>query len=88
MIWVNLPSTCADLRLTFPLLALFDDGFIDHLFEVVEQTRDHPDDDFNYAVIKFIVSAIYLRTDIWTHYSCSSPSMSSLCSQPYPKPLV
>jgi hypothetical protein len=33
----------------------FDDEFIDHLFELVETTRDQQDEDLNYAVIKLIV---------------------------------
>ncbi|KAH8080706.1 hypothetical protein BXZ70DRAFT_960074 [Cristinia sonorae] len=37
-------------------LQLFDDQFIDYLFDLVEATRDHPDEAFNYAVIKFIVA--------------------------------
>lgn len=36
-------------------LAQFDDHFIDHLFEMVEVTRDQQDERLNYAVIKLIV---------------------------------
>ena len=36
-------------------LAQFDDRFIDHLFEMVEVTRDQQDERLNYAVIKLIV---------------------------------
>lgn len=35
---------------------VFDDLFIEYLFDLVEQTRDNPDDTFNYAIIKLIVS--------------------------------
>ncbi len=34
---------------------IFDDTFIEYLFELVEQTRSHSDETFNYAVIKLIV---------------------------------
>lgn len=37
-------------------LLVFRDSFIDHLFELVEQTRFLPDETFNYSVIKLIVS--------------------------------
>ncbi|KAI0087189.1 hypothetical protein BDY19DRAFT_893658 [Irpex rosettiformis] len=45
---VQKPSL-ADLR-------IFDDLFIEYLFDVVEWTRDSPDDTFNYTVIKLIVA--------------------------------
>ena len=35
---------------------VFNDSFIDHLLELVEQTRFLRDETFNYSVIKFIVS--------------------------------
>ena len=34
---------------------VFDDMFIEHLFDLVEQTRNQYDETFNYAVIKLIV---------------------------------
>ncbi|EEB93883.1 hypothetical protein MPER_07405, partial [Moniliophthora perniciosa FA553] len=37
-------------------LGVFDDGFIDYLFDLVEQTRHMQDDSFNYSVIKLIVA--------------------------------
>lgn len=37
-------------------LEIFHDSFIDHLFDLVEQTRHMHDDSFNYSVIKLIVS--------------------------------
>lgn len=37
-------------------IGVFNDSFIDHLFELVEQTRFMPDETFNYSVIKLIVS--------------------------------
>jgi hypothetical protein len=42
--------------LTVSLLEIFDDAFIDYLFELVEQTRYMHDDTFNYSVIRLIVS--------------------------------
>lgn len=40
-----------------PMLGMFNDDFIDHLFDLVEQTRGMHDETFNYSVIKLIVSA-------------------------------
>ena len=37
-------------------VGMFDDSFIDYLFDLVEQTRDMQDETFNYSVIKLIVS--------------------------------
>lgn len=34
---------------------MFNDDFIDHLFDLVEQTREMHDETFNYSVIKLIV---------------------------------
>lgn len=36
-------------------LGMFNDDFIDHLFDLVEQTREMHDETFNYSVIKLIV---------------------------------
>lgn len=36
---------------------MFEDSFVDHLFNLVEQTRDVQDETFNYSVIKLIVSS-------------------------------
>jgi hypothetical protein len=38
---------------------IFDDSFIDHLFDLVEQTRGMQDETFNYSVIKLIVSVVF-----------------------------
>jgi len=38
-----------------PTKGVFDDDFIDQLFDLVEQTRNMQDDTFNYSVIKLIV---------------------------------
>lgn len=37
------------------LTGIFDDQFIDCLFDLVEQTRGMHDETFNYSVIKLIV---------------------------------
>ena len=42
------------------LTGIFDDLFIDHLFDLVEQTRGYEDESFNYAVIKLIVRLLCL----------------------------
>ncbi len=46
---------------------VFDDLFIEYLFDLVEQTRGNEDETFNYAVIKLIVRR-----------SCSLYNISSL----------
>lgn len=35
---------------------IFDDKFIDYLFDLIEQTRGMQDETLNYSVIKLIVS--------------------------------
>ena len=39
---------------------IFEDSFIDHLFDLVEQTRSMQDETFNYSVIKLIVSILFI----------------------------
>ncbi|WWD21978.1 hypothetical protein CI109_106466 [Kwoniella shandongensis] len=59
---LRLPATnlmyevCRVQKLTANELAQFDDIFIDHLFDLVETTRDQQDERLNYAVIKLIVA--------------------------------
>jgi hypothetical protein len=59
---LRLPATnlmyevCRVQKLDSTELSQFDDGFIDHLFELVEVTRDQQDERLNYAVIKLIVA--------------------------------
>ena len=47
---------CRVQKLSSAELDLFDDAFIDHLFDLVEKTRDNQDERLNYAVIRLIVS--------------------------------
>jgi hypothetical protein len=42
----------------FSFEEIFDDSFIDYLFDIVEQTRHMQDETFNYSVIKFIVRTV------------------------------
>ena len=49
--------------LTRSILEIFDEAFVDYLFDLVEQTRDMHDDTFNYSVIKLIVSIANLCPD-------------------------
>ncbi|WRT65109.1 uncharacterized protein IL334_002051 [Kwoniella shivajii] len=59
---LRLPAThlmyevCRVQKLTQDELSQFDDRFIDHLFDLVETTRDNQDERLNYAVIKLIVA--------------------------------
>nr|XP_019008840.1 uncharacterized protein I206_06524 [Kwoniella pini CBS 10737]OCF47621.1 hypothetical protein I206_06524 [Kwoniella pini CBS 10737] len=59
---LRLPAThlmyevCRVQKLTPDELSQFDDSFIDHLFDLVETTRDMQDERLNYAVIKLIVA--------------------------------
>lgn len=49
-------EVCRVQKLSPIELGQFDDAFIDHLFELVETTRDNQDERLNYAVIRLIVS--------------------------------
>lgn len=55
-------EVCRVQKLSLNELRIFDDTFIEHLFEVVEQTRDQQDETFNYAVIKLIVRRLLSRS--------------------------
>lgn len=41
-------------------VGVFNNAFIDSLFDLVEQTREMQDETFNYSVIKLIVSSLSL----------------------------
>lgn len=62
---IRLPATellyevCRVQKLDATELSIFDDRFIDHLFDMVETTRDQQDERLNYAVIKLIVRGLY-----------------------------
>ncbi|KAJ4490453.1 hypothetical protein J3R30DRAFT_3694098 [Lentinula aciculospora] len=47
---------CRVQKLSILDLRIFDDSFLDYLFDLVEQTRHMQDDTFNYSVIKLIVA--------------------------------
>ncbi|KAF8812814.1 hypothetical protein BYT27DRAFT_7182270 [Phlegmacium glaucopus] len=47
---------CRVQHLSVQDLKIFDDAFIDYLFDLVEQTRYMQDDTFNYSVIKLIIA--------------------------------
>lgn len=49
-------EVCRVQKLSMQDLRIFDDAFIDYLFDLVEQTRHMQDETFNYSVIKLIVS--------------------------------
>jgi hypothetical protein len=46
-----------------PKSEMFDDTFIDYLFDLVEQTRDMQDETFNYSIIKLIVGGVGMPQD-------------------------
>ena len=50
---------------------MFSDAFVDHLFELVEQTREMEDETFNYSVIKLIVSLPSVRPGIGSQQTVS-----------------
>ena len=55
------------------LSGIFDDEFIDFLFDLVEQTRHMQDETLNYSLIKLIVSvSCRIRNDdmTGTHVGC------------------
>ncbi|KAI0329754.1 hypothetical protein GY45DRAFT_1279051 [Cubamyces sp. BRFM 1775] len=49
-------EVCRIQKMSLQDLKLFDDSFIDYLFDLVEQTRNVQDETFNYSVIKLIVA--------------------------------
>lgn len=49
-------EVCRLQKLDAKDLRVFDEPFVDHLFELVEQTRDVADESFNYSVIKLLVA--------------------------------
>ncbi|KAJ7768649.1 hypothetical protein DFH07DRAFT_807525 [Mycena maculata] len=49
-------EVCRVQRFSVQDLRIFDDAFIDYMFDLVEQTRQMQDETFNYAVIKLIVA--------------------------------
>ncbi|KAI0649712.1 hypothetical protein C8Q79DRAFT_1006058 [Trametes meyenii] len=49
-------EVCRVQKMSLKELRIFDDSFIDYLFDLVEQTRDQHDETFNYSVIKLIVA--------------------------------
>ncbi|KAJ7231964.1 hypothetical protein C8J57DRAFT_1439811 [Mycena rebaudengoi] len=49
-------EVCRVQRFSVQELRIFDDAFIDYLFDLVEQTRQMQDETFNYSVIKLIVA--------------------------------
>ncbi|KAG1769817.1 hypothetical protein EDD22DRAFT_770686 [Suillus occidentalis] len=49
-------EVCRVQKLSLHDLSVFDDQFLDNLFELVEQTRFMPDETLNYSVIKLIVA--------------------------------
>jgi len=73
-------EVCRVQKLSIQDLRVFDDSFINFLFDLVEETRFMPDETFNYSVIKFIVSTTYqFRTAVPVNLTSSrSHSMSSL----------
>lgn len=49
-------EVCRVQKLSVHDLRIFDDNFIDRLFDLVEETRNLQDETFNYSVIKLIVA--------------------------------
>ncbi|KAI0749911.1 hypothetical protein C8Q80DRAFT_1269710 [Daedaleopsis nitida] len=49
-------EVCRLQKMSLQDLRMFDDSFIDYLFDLVEQTRGFQDETFNYSVIKLIVA--------------------------------
>ncbi|KAN0125273.1 Protein of unknown function (DUF2013) domain containing protein [Lactarius tabidus] len=49
-------EVCRSSKLSIAELKVFDDNFLDKLFDLVEQTRSMHDETFNYSVIKLIIS--------------------------------
>ncbi|KZO94603.1 hypothetical protein CALVIDRAFT_517048 [Calocera viscosa TUFC12733] len=49
-------EVCRVQKMGLNELKIFDDAFIDHLFDLVEHTRTFPDEDLNYSLINLIVA--------------------------------
>jgi len=49
---------------------VFDDSFIDYLFDLVEQTRHMQDETFNYSVIKLIVCVLHFGPEFALTFFC------------------
>ncbi|KAI0293024.1 hypothetical protein B0F90DRAFT_1811865 [Multifurca ochricompacta] len=49
-------EVCRSSKLSIGDLKVFDDNFLDKLFDLVEQTRSMQDETFNYSVIKLIIA--------------------------------
>lgn len=49
-------EVCRSSKMTIGDLKVFDDHFLDKLFDLVEQTRSMHDETFNYSVIKLIIA--------------------------------
>ncbi|KAJ7465188.1 hypothetical protein FB451DRAFT_1488733 [Mycena latifolia] len=49
-------EVCRVQKFSVQDLRIFDDAFIDYMFDLVEQTRQMQDETFNYSVIKLIVA--------------------------------
>ncbi|KAF7797972.1 hypothetical protein EIP86_009179 [Pleurotus ostreatoroseus] len=54
-------EVCRVQKLSLSDLRIFDDVFIEHLFDLVEKTRTQSDETFNYSVIKLIGGQISLN---------------------------
>lgn len=48
-------EVCRIQKFDMSRLSIFTDAFIDHLFELVELTRDLPEETLNYSLIRLIV---------------------------------
>lgn len=57
----HIPSTCGSILTHDGAggVGVFNNAFIDSLFDLVEQTREMQDETFNYSVIKLIVSSLF-----------------------------
>ncbi|KAH9974389.1 hypothetical protein BGW80DRAFT_1303690 [Lactifluus volemus] len=49
-------EVCRSSKMSIADLRVFDDAFLDKLFDLVEQTRNMQDETFNYTVIKLIIA--------------------------------
>ncbi|KAK7019963.1 DUF2013 domain-containing protein [Favolaschia claudopus] len=70
-------EVCRVQKFSVQDLRIFDDNFIDYLFDLVEQTRHMQDETFNYSVIKLIVA---LNEQFMVSSLSSEPHGSSLPS--------
>ncbi|KAJ7047935.1 hypothetical protein C8F04DRAFT_26461 [Mycena alexandri] len=75
-------EVCRVQKFSVQDLRIFDDSFIDYMFDLVEQTRQMQDETFNYSVIKLLVA---LNEQFMVASLTNEPDANSPAPAPEPK---